>query len=171
MDKEIENLWPENFDCDYDNSFFPEKILKEQCKYLENKTNAKVYAEVIENTNRYYDPKFKVISQFIKFKEDYVHSLIIGSKLDTRISYEIFTISHNYKIYPLKIRINNSQLNSQLDRYKDNFNCSKKDDGFGEYWVIQKENDFIEILKFILQSNIMKLYIHKLMGIQEQKSS
>ena len=145
----MENLWggfkPKRIET-------PNSILETAIKQLKIISNKVVYAEL----NELKITPFDLIKSY-KFNFDFS----IKSKYLESYSFRAFSVHYDIIAYPLNLKIDSSIKEDIKDKL-----IEFKKDITSNIIIIDNENEFIEILKTILQSKRMEEIINTLENIQ-----
>lgn len=158
----MESLWPKNFDCDCKGISFPEKILNEQANILGSVTENKVTAHLLFG---YFDPYIKIYKQFYD-PQNYDCASTFRLYYEKNNFSDVFSISHDSRIYPLKIHIYNRFLKDEIKSEVNGMNIKEygQDDIMSvDYFVVDNKEMFIDFIKLIFNSKFLRFYIYYLM--------
>lgn len=140
----MDNLWP-NFN-EIQKIKTPKEILEEQGKMLPKLTNSLVYATIDPST--IFDTDFTVSTKY-----DFTYDFNIRGKDLENYKFKLFTVGHNISIYPVRIR-----LEPEI----------KKEIGLKNIdIVLETNNDFINILKQVLNSERLKYVIASIISLSK----
>jgi hypothetical protein len=138
----MDNLWP-NFD-EIQKIKTPKEVLEEQGKILPKLTNGYVYSTI--------DPSTLFNTDFtINTKYDFTYDFNIKGRDVENYKFKLFTIGHTISIYPIRMR-----LDPEI----------RKEIGLKNLDVIiDNNNDFVNILREILNSDRLKYVIASIISL------
>jgi hypothetical protein len=155
----MENLW-ESFEEEEIKFNNPKTILENQAEYLKKMTDGLVGAS-IRKLNIINEDKVSFIND-IKISPDFIYSITITSSYVENYQFNILKIIYGIKIYPLCIKVNEEVEHEIEEKY---FEAKKYKDG---QYIIYSEDEFVNILKVILNSKEIRTIIRNLKLIAQE---
>lgn len=140
----MDNLWP-NFN-DIQKIKTPKEILEEQGKILPKLTNDLVYVTI--------DPSAVFNSDFsLTNKYDFTYDLNIRGRKLENYKFKLLTLGHNITIYPVRMRLDTD---------------IRKEVGLNNLdIIIDNNNNFVNILREVLNSNKLKYVIASIISLSK----
>lgn len=141
---EYGNLWPE-FES-FSDFKTPKEILEQQAKFLPKLSGEIIYAEIIDVS---YDEYIVGEAE----EGEFSYKFVLKSKFMDKYQFEIFTMSHDISIYPVRITLDSS---------------TKQELGITtRYANAATEDQFIKLLSNILHSKRIKTVISSLIKLSK----
>lgn len=140
----MENLWP-NFN-EMQKIKTPKEILDEQGKLLPKLTNELVFASI--DSSNVFNSDFTVGTKY-----DFTYDFNIRGKYLENYKFKLITVGHNISIYPARVRLE-PELRKEAGITKQDI-------------IIETQNDFINLLRDVFNSNILKYVIASIMSMSK----
>ncbi|MGG1552941.1 hypothetical protein [Paenibacillus ferrarius] len=129
----MEDLWPD-FNDPLEDIRMPHEILNAQAKFLSEKTNGSIYAEVIRlDFNETY-----MTDDFDEVEGTLGYRFVIRSRYMEHYKFELLKIIHDFDFYPVTILLD-EKMCTELGRKKTIFK-------------IHSEFEYLELLKRVFSS-------------------
>ena len=149
----MRNLWPEDFDKDENGRFFPERILEYQAQELKNMTKGNVIGEVTNTV-----PEFNAgLADDTFLNNKNIYTFVVKCSCNNDLN--IFSISYDNHIYPLKIRVYD-EISDEIEKNLPKFIPNNGIYRIQKYYNIENEEEFESILECIFNTHAIKRILH-----------
>lgn len=148
----MENLWPEINDDD--ELYSPADIIENQAAYIKSLTDDLLEAkvEIVPKTSKY----LKSIAED-EIPTSFSYYFRIGSKYIDNYKRNLFMIFYDIKFYPLYL-FTDIEIDGEIDI-----------EMYGDYYMVNNEEEFISLLRILLNSDDVKLTLKNLKALAKKE--
>lgn len=187
-----ENFWGDIYQSNDEKTDGIIKIMNEQCRFLYENTNHKVFAvfDEINRTNSYIQSVLKPLLDYSSINrnrtysvlqgEEYIGNVTTENKIDAgsmfyskQYAFEIYTKTYRFRLfevlltpaYPIDITIDEGIYNDIGENLYDYKNRNGKNNSI----IINSESEFCILLKSLLQNRKVKYVINQMIKRSEEE--